>query len=259
VFSSFSQSAMFRHDPNVLEKLIKGIISKSRLGLVPDAPLEGPPNSCKTFVVAVSTQGAGAGPVRMRTYGTETADPFKARIWEAARATSAAATFFPEITINDERYGDGATGWNNPAAEALAEAHSIWPGRVIGTLVSIGTGLEAAIQLDAGNEGSEGFMHSMLQYISPSTANEVNIARYCVLSLLSCEKVHRQLSESEKVKPDVNYFRFNVQQGLYRIGLDEYDKLGAIVSLTTEYLTHGAEVARKKNVARLLWQPQLAS
>lgn len=122
--------------------------------------------------------------------------PLSARIWEAARATSAAPTFFQPITINGVKYGDGGTGWNNPTAEALAEAYHIWPSRLIGCLLSLGTGLEEAIQLSEGNDGlSEGFSRSLLQRLAPHPSFQLEVAKYCVTSLTSCEKIHRDVSD----------------------------------------------------------------
>jgi predicted acylesterase/phospholipase RssA len=48
------------------------------------------------------------------------------KIWEAARATSAATTFFKPITIGDETFIDGATGANNPVRYMLAEARDVF-------------------------------------------------------------------------------------------------------------------------------------
>ena len=46
---------------------------------------------------------------------------------------------------------------------------------------------------------------------------------------------------------------------MYRIGLDEHKKLGDMISLTEDYLEHGEVVMKMTKVARLLWQPELAS
>jgi len=78
---------------------------------------------CHTFVVATSLHAGGA--VRMRSFGTRDADPFPACIWQVARATSAAPTYFQPIEIDDVLYGDGGTGWNNPVKEAIAEARKV--------------------------------------------------------------------------------------------------------------------------------------
>lgn len=47
-----------------------------------------------------------------------------AKIWEAARATSAASTFFEPISIGDhgERFTDGALIHNNPVFQVYKEA-----------------------------------------------------------------------------------------------------------------------------------------
>jgi patatin-like phospholipase/acyl hydrolase len=72
------------------------------LDLEADAPLAAD-NTCKTFVVSVRTRAADI-PVIMRTYDTRTASAFKAKIWEAGRATSAAPTFFEPILIEGALY-----------------------------------------------------------------------------------------------------------------------------------------------------------
>lgn len=42
-------------------------------------------------------------------------------IWEAARATSAAPTFFPSISVNGVEYIDGGMGFNNPVILCVVE------------------------------------------------------------------------------------------------------------------------------------------
>jgi len=211
--------------------------------------------------MAIRTRGTGANAVRMRTYAANTADPI--RIWEAARATSAAPTFFQPIAINGVKYGDGGTGWNNPTAEALAEAHCIWLSRPIGCLLSIGTGLEAANQLSegVGGESSKGFARSLLRKLAPRKSFQVKVAEYCVASITSCEKIHREVSEKypDRITPNGNYFRFNAPQGMSHIGLEEWKKIGDIIALTEDYLDHGEMLEHKKTVARVLLNPQLAS
>lgn len=43
------------------------------------------------------------------------------------------------------------------------------------------------------------------------------------------------------------YFRFNVEQGLQEIGLQEYKKKGAIEAATEGYLTHTAQKFRVRD------------
>jgi hypothetical protein len=62
------------------------------------------------------------------------------KIWEAARATSAAPPYFKPITINNERYSDGGTMANNPSHNVITEAAEIGKLDDIGCIVSLGTG-----------------------------------------------------------------------------------------------------------------------
>ena len=64
-------------------------------------------------------------------------------VWEAGRATSAAPTYFApqEIAGRDgsrEKFVDGGVKHNNPTIVATNEAQDLWPGRKIGTILSIG-------------------------------------------------------------------------------------------------------------------------
>ena len=83
-------------------------------------------------------------PVLFRTYPVRKNETFNCTIWEAARATSAAPTFFKSIEIGGpgtrHRYIDGGVGLNNPTAQVLLEAESVFPGRPIACIISIGAG-----------------------------------------------------------------------------------------------------------------------
>jgi predicted acylesterase/phospholipase RssA len=148
VFSSPPNNPKAAFDEKILEEEIKNIVATAvDGGQSPSMQLRDVrPDLCPTFVLATSLRAGGA--VRMRSFRTRYADPFPACIWQVARATSAAPTYFLPITIDDVEYGDGGMGWNNPAKEAIAEARDIWPDRPIGILISIGTGLEEALQLN---------------------------------------------------------------------------------------------------------------
>lgn len=90
---------------------------------------------------------SGNTPVLIRSYTHDTAvEPLSitgCTIWQAARATSAAATFFDPIKIGLQKYLDGATGMNNPVEYVFEEVKSIWPDAVsrIRCLSSVGTGV----------------------------------------------------------------------------------------------------------------------
>lgn len=226
-------------------------------GLNSEALLYNPnPNACKTFVVATSTRVAGP-PVLMRTYNNfPSFEAFPAKVWEAARATTAAPTFFLPITINDIEYADGGTGFNNPTELAIDEAHNIWPNRPIGCLVSVGTGLEDVIQL--GSE-SNGFARKLLSMASAKTAFNINVAEWCIDLLTSGHSKHLQLkAQAKRLNIYGNYFRFNVPQGMSTIGLEDWEQLKDMIALTTSYMTYGIQDEKESVVKRLL-DPTTAS
>jgi len=249
-----SDSAKFDH--NILEQQIKDVIESSRLNLDPDSPLEDPSeDACKTFVVAQTLRDGGSA-VRMRSYTSRRSYAFPCLIWEAARATSAAPTFFEPITIDGEIYSDGGIGWNNPSVEAIAEANQVWPKRRIGCLVSLGTGLESAMQF---GEEEKTLRRWLLVKVLPTQSRLIDVAKYCVNCLTSSEKVHRRLCEDGGTfHVEEVYFRFNVPQGMSKIGLEEWEKIGDMTTLTKNYMRADARSSRDA-VARILLEPWLPS
>src|SRR5260370_41600024 len=79
-------------------------------------------------------------PALFRTYQSHEVHP-DCKIWQAARATSAAPTFFKRVEIGmGQPFIDGGLGHNNPSSLVLEEAKRLFDARQIGCLVSIGTG-----------------------------------------------------------------------------------------------------------------------
>ena len=60
-------------------------------------------------------------------------------IWQAARATSAALTYFDPITIDHKTYSDGGLLFNNPVSQVHTEASEVFPDRKQ-IIISLGTG-----------------------------------------------------------------------------------------------------------------------
>jgi hypothetical protein len=164
----------------------------------------------------------------------------------------------PRRAVCQSAYGDAGTGWNNPTVEAIAEVGRIWPNRPIGCLLSIGTGLEKAKIL--GNGTSESYSW-LLSKLAPKKSFKLDVARYCVDCLTSCEKSHYDACSkfSDRIVVDENYFRFNVPQGLSEIGLEEWEKISDVVDLTETHMDHGEIQRKKQAVANLLLNPQTAS
>jgi predicted acylesterase/phospholipase RssA len=155
------------------------------------------------------------------------------RIWEAARATSAASTFFDSIAIgpNQETFVDGALGYNNPIRLLDRESKDLWPGseRVF---VSIGTGTAPGASL----EGNILTLASRIQDIVVET-----------------QKTHEEFYKDHEKTLVANqqYFRFNVE-GLKHIGLEEHKARPKIYAATRTYLRSGIPGTMMKQLVEVL-------
>lgn len=70
-----------------------------------------------SFVTAVRKDAVGnRGPVLLRSYHNplELSEHASIEVWRAARATSAAPTYFESVKAGDEELVDGGLGANNP-------------------------------------------------------------------------------------------------------------------------------------------------
>jgi len=142
-------------------------------------------------------------------------------IWQAARATSAAPTFFPAITFGNppSEYVDGALVHNNPIRLLMRETSSVWGSDVkFSCVLSVGTGTPQTRKL-----GSMG--HQVLLACAKLATHSENIARN-----------FKADNMDGLVKENV-YFRFNVIQGLQDIRLDGWQALGLIDAATKAYLS----------------------
>ena len=141
-----------RFDFNIFERKVKELIEE-RLGdqnhvisAKPTPPKV--PQQCRTFVVAKMAENVNALPIIFRSYSAEGASKSKCAIWEAARATTAAPSFFKSMTIQKPAppitYIDGGLGYNNPSQLAIQEAQRIWGVGKRFCIISIGTGQQSA-------------------------------------------------------------------------------------------------------------------
>jgi predicted acylesterase/phospholipase RssA len=161
------------------------------------------------------------------------------KIWEAARATTAAPTFFKPIEITgDEVKGtfmDGAVSCNNPADKLLEEAGRVFNSRrKVGVILSLGTGTKSkSMPTGASTLGFVGGLLKMLKNQAVDT-----------------ERVHHALRSKFEQSPNT-YFRFNVPGG-GKVGLAEWDKMGALINLTEDYLKDPAVVEEIEAIADVL-------
>ena len=139
------------------------------------------------------------------------------KVWEAARATSAASTFFEPITIGrfGQKFVDGGLKHNNPIEMADLESRALWPDddRII---ISIGTGSAPGKAIDG---------------------NLVQLARRLADIVTEAEERSDLFRRSNRNLVDNNsLFRFNVYHGLGDIGLEEWKALNRIATYTETYL-----------------------
>jgi predicted acylesterase/phospholipase RssA len=148
-------------------------------------------------------------------------------IWQAGRATSTATSFFDPITIGEgnqgREYVDGALGFNNPLDEVWLEAQDIWTPEE-GRLESM---LKCVVSVGTGNPGTSAVgdkpwtILETLKTIATQTENTERVFA----------QGHRDLLDK-----DQRYYRFNVEQGLQKVGLEEYERQGEIIDATAKYL-----------------------
>jgi patatin-like phospholipase/acyl hydrolase len=259
VFSRKSDDAHAAFDEKVLEQEFKNVVATAIPGgQSTSAQLKDTrPGACRTFVIATSLDAGGA--VRMRSFSTRDAESFSGCIWQAARATSAAPTYFLPIEIDNVRYGDGGLMSNNPTKEAIAEARNIWPTRPIGIVVSIGTGIEPALQLKDKAKGMPGIVQKLIDNTFPEYGFKFAVAQYAVECITSCEITHEEVLEHcDREILGANYFRLNVPQGVSSFGLDEWQKLGEMIALTNRYMDREKK-REKRKIAELLENPGVAA
>jgi len=143
-------------------------------------------------------------------------------IWEAARATSAAPTFFKRIEIGRRQpFIDGGLGRNNPSLLVLEEAKKLFGARQIGCLVSIGTGQGNIISIQK---------PGLFQRIIPT--NVISALRSIATD---CEETHEEVLKRFGSLPNT-YFRLNVEHGMQGIRLAEWERLGNVRAHTEHYM-----------------------
>ena len=135
-----------RFDEKLFETALKDIIckfSRDENALMADPHDQNPEKSCPVFIVAIEGQDASGPPKLFHSYGF---DKDQCSIWQAARATSAAPSYFPpawvEVPPPGGWYIDGGLKWNNPSEVALTEARRNWKSGKQVLIVSIGTGVQ---------------------------------------------------------------------------------------------------------------------
>ncbi|KAH0537758.1 hypothetical protein FGG08_005506 [Glutinoglossum americanum] len=154
-------------------------------------------------------------------------------ICDAARATSAAPTYFSEQRIGGHVFIDGGVGCNNPSwaaydhynnANKYHHSGMTWRGA---RMVNLGTG---TCSPEHSAPTPSGFFRSFRM------TKVINLLRDTATnSEFEAAKV-RTLA----VNANFDYQRFSADTGVCWIKMDEYQRLEEIESLTNQYLSHSA-------------------
>ncbi|XP_006457717.1 hypothetical protein AGABI2DRAFT_190154, partial [Agaricus bisporus var. bisporus H97] len=207
-----------------MKSVVKTVTGDSESPLIESDPA----GVCRTFVCAKNAHNMDS-PVLFRTYQSRETH-FNCKIWEAARATSAAPTFFKRIEIGrNQPFIDGGLGRNNPSQVVLEEAKALFGARQIGCLVSIGTGQAKTTEIKE---------PGIWQRIIPTGV----IGALKAIST-DCESTHQAMLRHFANLPNT-YFRLNVEQGMQKITLSKWEKLSNVEAHTDQYMQK-VEVAEK--------------
>ncbi|KAI1659634.1 FabD/lysophospholipase-like protein [Daldinia decipiens] len=205
-------------DYKVLEDKIRGLV-QDRLRDTDAALLEEDPE-CKMFVCASMSN---ADTRRLRNYHSSIEEASNCRIWEAARATSAAPTFFDPITFSSGcTFRDGALRSNNPIFELVDEVQTAFPDLEVSCIVSIGTGIPGPITL-----------RNSLMSVAKAYAKIMTDAEHVAEQF---KKIYCSPDAGFKGK----YFRCS-PTGIGDVRLDEWEKVDVMISSTESYLQKMAE------------------
>jgi len=266
-----------RFDSAILEHVIQGLIEKTLTDKNASmAETAGNDKICRTFVVATSAAVAQGPPILFRSYNTHENNASKCAIWKAARATSAAPSFFDPVFINVPApgawYVDGGLRYNNPAQVALDEARQCWPSIKRFSVLSIGTGRQTNVNIKdvqppKETKASKGVFGKVISKVpgrnvimnAPGAAKDMmHIGKACVELSTSSQPTHEAmltLANSKDPHYRFPYYRFNVENGMDSIGLEEWKANVRIGELTEQYMRQGERKMDKVACAGTLRSP----
>ena len=235
----FFQDGAFK--ATTLEEQIQSLVAEKALGeyILHEEDEAG---ATKTFVCTVPATNM-AHPRLFRSYTVRENASTNCKIWEAARATTAAPTFFKRTTIVDdggaqEDFLDGGLRFNNPAQQVLSEAFAVFGGdSKLGCLVSIGTGHPGTIGLSQPDAFQKILPTEMIGVLKRIATN--------------CEQTAYELAGRFRQLPN-RYFRYSVSHGVGSISLEEWKKMDEVQVHTKAYLAEVEVSSSINNVVAIL-------
>lgn len=142
---------------------------------------------------------------------------------------------------------DGGLGANNPVEQLWNEAQNIW---CYNEGVDLSGLLKCFVSIGTGNPGRKPIAKGPWKFFSETL---VGIATQTEDTAKVFVERHRRLFEGKR------YFRFNVQQGLQDVGLEEYQAAARIDAATAEYMDGQETKSAAHECAMNLKQKQCTS
>lgn len=167
-----------------------------------------------SVVLAITKANVDTRPTLFTTYGSSTSYQ-DCSIWQVARATSAATTFFKSIELGRDKieFIDAGFGYNNPCEILIEEAQKQYPGRSEFLVLSIGTGLGNVVDI---KDSRRSIFKALKKMASTSKA--------------VAARLKDRYGDSDQ------YHRFNVDRGLEDTTLSDWEKTSKISAHTHNYL-----------------------
>jgi hypothetical protein len=264
IFSKANRKPSYKGDTfkaTTLETKIKQLVADKGLGerMITDGPASagngggeahGGRHGCRAFVCAMPARNM-AHPQRFRTYAVRANAGPDCLIWQAARATTAAPTFFKRIAVPaaaghaPQEFVDGGIRCNNPVREVMHEARAVFGGaRRLGCLVSLGTGRAVGVIDVPRPDGFEKLLPVRLIRALKNVATDCEEA---------AQSVARQFGGGGEGHVQ-RYFRFSVAHGTSGISLEEWQRLDEMTTHTAAYMMDEEVTRSIDRLVKLLCQ-----
>ncbi|KAF7919409.1 uncharacterized protein EAE98_009249 [Botrytis deweyae] len=205
-----------------------------------DAPLndirvKGVTGNCRMFVCATRNKTFNYELIRNYTSGKPDQVDYDCTIWEAGSATAAAPMFFGPVTFQKSKakFSDGGTTINCPLPEVVNEARRLWNSPQFACIVSLGTGWPANTKVKSG----------LLGFLGQT-----------VKVLTDAQKKYEEWVRGNRDDLNIkeSYFRFNVEQGMDQLKLDEWAETEEMTALTDSYLGQDKHMNEVERCVKLL-------
>ena len=153
----------------------------------------------------------------------------KTSIVEAARATTAAPSFFSSIDIIGdeglkERFIDGGLLVKNPAQSVLDQAKELFPDSHIDYVPSLGSGMPSVIRTHVHN--------SIFKMLLPTNSS---LMKTSIKIATDCEYTAEETGRKFADKPGI-YYHLNVDRGMEEVTLSEWIKMDVVRIHTSDIL-----------------------